>query len=245
MHNAQRYSCHAWEKSDVVEIVSAPLSGSSRPLPVGKRIPGQNIYWVGPTVDDIIEARDLAGVPQNTVSIFNNGPRTYAFAKDFSKRVEGQGFRKIEPPSTSVSRLAMIKKKNEISFPAVAYRMAPRLVPNEDIYLFSKFMTFFQDTIIDTYRGFIEFEFIQLRSINKKGRQVIIRSPLMQADLDVIKNFILNDDELMTMLSRYTDSEDLKLVLSVKVNADRVVVPEASTLGFRPKGIDDLESVSQ
>ncbi len=99
------------QRAELLDPVKTPLVGGNKKVTVAYKLSdtslndgteiSHNIYVHGPAVnlikDESIEL--LEGVPQNSVSIFNNGDRNYAAGFKIAQDIKPQGFKRVPKPN--------------------------------------------------------------------------------------------------------------------------------------------------
>lgn len=221
------------ERSDRVKIINDVVEGESTAIAKKmKKVGGkkQDIYWVGPTVSDIVKLEETAGVRQNTVSIFNNGPRVYSLGEKIADETLTKGYKRLPDNFTKVSEVTLDEDfgKNSIELPKASYRGYERPLPNEDLYLLSKFYNLFDETLFSS-----QLKDIKLKISVKNDDFLIIKSSKKVKGLQSIADAIKKDPELLELLAKFLDDGVSGANISINLKVDKGNLDiERSSLNF-------------
>jgi hypothetical protein len=231
----------AIEGSDLLKPVSGNIGNEILPIAKQLTLPNktvpENIWWAGPVVSEIVPSNATAGVPQNKVSIFNNGPRVSELGRQYSATVA----RNYSPIGIENNDLKLVFTKTvgegyQLFFEAqpVNLKGVQLLKPHEDLYLLSKFTSIFNkyklqlnlDSSAIAPAG--EIEWIKIYFETLSDGRIIGNLLLKEKNGDVLKmdpsfenslrELILKDGEAFPLIQKFLNgsSPDSKLKINLK-----------------------------
>ena len=93
------------EQSGLLSLVKGKVEGSNKVVNLAKRIPEEEVYFIGPAAGDDLPAKSArAGISENGASLFNLIPRTTALAR--GALVDAVGLTPVRPLAQKVVRVA-------------------------------------------------------------------------------------------------------------------------------------------
>jgi len=212
------------QKDEFLQTFRKPILGDRNSSTLALRLKKvgrfvQDIFFAGPSVnlikDEPIEL--LAGVPQNSVSIFNNGDRNYSFIKYLTSMFNPSSFKRMPKASkikidkitrSDVSYLVELKSKKNTGTGLNSYSenyLLSRILSKIDKYNFTNFS---KDLNIQVLKTKKEFEFVFKLNFNSKENEGLLR-------------LVQEDQELARLINEYLSQERKNNVLNLNISLNQ------------------------
>lgn len=183
------------------ESTNSGINLEVSPQTEARLIPQQDIYFLGPMVNLVTDAERsslLAGVNQNEVSIFVNGPRSFSFGQFFAEAIESLRLPKINFTKLRNNSISIVPEKIPRPVKISLNRELPpgRFFPEagDDLILLNELANLFKGRIAES----INIQFLRREeAINLEIEQSY---RITQSQKDEIENYLNSENSIIRQL---------------------------------------------